>query len=143
MGPSQEELRRHYESLTDEALLQARSQGRGGYTPQAWEVISAEIAERGLDSRDDAVEAASPETQSLPALAEPMTPEAAVGLVPRLLDEGVPATSVRQRLIDGGLTAEQATLVLQQIVPLWRKAREDAVGKEMLTGGSGARAGCS
>lgn len=43
-----DELRLRYERFSDEALIDAWTGGPEAYTPQAWAVITSEVASRGL-----------------------------------------------------------------------------------------------
>ena len=65
------DLAARYRCEPDEAILAAFRTGKGGYTPEAWEVITAEAARRGLptDSTQEAdplISQAEADEQRLP-----------------------------------------------------------------------------
>ena len=131
---STEELRRWYQSLSDEALANAYGQGSAGYTPGAWAVITAEIAARGLPQWSSS-EASPASLPSDPEAVNPLTTEEASRLTWNLLESGRSSEEVSVSLEQRGLSSEEAERVVSAIAPTWQKKAEEAAGKEMLIGG--------
>ena len=113
MPPTQQELRRYYRSLSDEALTHAHQQGPSGYTPEAWSVLAAEMTDRGLPTDPTENRAPAP-------TGPPLRDGEAMTVADRMLRADVPVPDNMNHLLERGLDASQVQAVLEPLLLSWR-----------------------